>query len=110
MTRPQPRRGILDIAPYVSGPLQGRGDRRDLQIIVDRKRARSRARKRSPPIVKPRRIACFAIRTATRSRWRAAIATRYGLKPDRLIRGAGSDDIADAAGAGLSRLPARKPR
>ncbi len=88
--RPMPRPGILDIAPYVPGYSGPKG------MKVHKLSSNESALGASP-----KTIAAFAAAAASLELYpdgsagelREAIAMRYGLKPDRIVCGAGSDEL-----------------
>ncbi len=88
--RPWPRPGILDIAPYVPGKSGPKG------VKVHKLSSNESALGASP-----RAVAAFTAAAASLELYpdgsaaelREAIAARYGLKPDRIVCGAGSDEL-----------------
>ena len=87
---PAPRRARhCGIRP---GPVQGAGRRPPAQAVVERDARSGRARRRWPPTAR-RRERSSSIPTARSGQLREAIAAAYGLNPDRIVCGAGSDDI-----------------
>ena len=88
---PKPRRGILDIAPYVPGRAKAEGIAEVRKLSSNESALGS-----SPKALAAYRAAAerlFRYPDGDSTALRAAIAARYGLKPERLICGAGSDDI-----------------
>jgi len=91
MTVPVPRPGILDIAPYVGGRAGLPGQRRVVRL----------ASNESPLGPSPRAIAAYRDRAAELHRYpdggatalRAALAGHYGLDAERIVCGAGSDEL-----------------
>ena len=91
MTGPTPRPGILDIAPYVGGESKVAGPNRTYKLS-------SNEGAFGPP---PAAMAAYAALAADLHRYpdggaaalRDAIGTRFGLDPQRIVCGAGSDDI-----------------
>ena len=87
---PRPRPGILDIAPYVPGKSGAEG-----------RRSTSCRRTRSPLGASPAAIAAYRKAADTLELYpdgsaaalREAIAQRYGLEADRIVCGAGSDEL-----------------
>ncbi len=89
--RPQPRSGVLDIAPYVPGKSSAPGVDKVFKLSSNE----------SP--LGPSAHAIAAYRTigehledypdGASSALRAAIGEAYGLDPDRIVCGAGSDDL-----------------
>ncbi len=92
---PQPRAGILDIAPYVGG------DARSPAAEVHKLSSNE-----NPLGASPNACAAFAACAQELAlypdggavRLRAAIAARYGLNPDRIVCAAGSDEIFQLLG------------
>lgn len=97
-TRPQPRPGVLAIEPYVPGKSSAPGVARVFKLSSNE----------TPLGPSPKAIAAYqAVGTHLQDypdgatiELRTAIARTYGLDPDRIVCGAGSDDllnlIADA--------------
>src|SRR5689334_12674734 len=91
MNRPQPRPGVLDIAPYVPGKSTAPGVAKVFKLSSN-----------ETPLG-PSANAIAAYRTAgehledypdgSAAALRDAIGTAFGLDPDRIICGAGSDDL-----------------
>ena len=89
--RPQPRPGVLDIAPYVPGKSTAPGVAKVFKLSAN-----------ETPLG-PSPAALEAFRTSghnledypegTARRLREAIGSAYGLDPDRIVCGAGSDDL-----------------
>ena len=119
--RPQPRRGVLDISAYVPGDDRS-GAKRSSSSRRTRRRS-ARARWRSRPTGQCRQAAS-SIRKARRAMLREAIAAAYGLNPERIVCGNGSDELltllaqtylspgdeAIYTRARIPRLPDRHPR
>ncbi|HWM83791.1 MAG TPA: histidinol-phosphate transaminase [Pseudolabrys sp.] len=89
--RPQPRPGVLDIAPYVPGKSSAPGVDKVFKLSSNE----------TPLGPSPHAIAAYQT-TGTHledypdgaaTELRAAIGRRYGLDPDRIVCGAGSDDL-----------------
>jgi histidinol-phosphate aminotransferase len=91
MTSPQPRPGILDIAPYVGGKAALSGVDHVIRL----------ASNESPLGASPRAMAAYRGLTDALNRYpdggatdlRAALAHHYGLDPARIVCGAGSDEL-----------------
>nr|WP_041375719.1 histidinol-phosphate transaminase [Polymorphum gilvum] len=91
ITRPQPRPGVLDIAPYVPGKSKATGGARLYKLSSNE----------TPLGASPQARAAYAevgdklelYPDGSASALRAAIGDVYGLNPDRIICGAGSDEI-----------------
>ncbi len=88
--RPQPRPGILDIAAYVPGKSSAKGDK----IF-------KLSSNESPLGASPLALAAYAAAASSLELYpdgsasvlREAIAARYGLRPETIVCGAGSDEI-----------------
>ncbi|MBL8791745.1 MAG: histidinol-phosphate transaminase [Rhizobiales bacterium] len=88
--RPQPRPGILEIEAYVPGKSQAKGTR-----------IHKLSSNESPLGASPRAIEAYRATATTLERYpdgsatalRNAIAARYGLSADRIVCGAGSDEL-----------------
>lgn len=89
--RPLPKAGILDIAPYVPGRSKADGIERPLKLSANE----------NPLGCSPAARAAFLAAAADihlypdsrTSHLRAAIAEKFALEPERLVFGAGSDEI-----------------
>jgi histidinol-phosphate aminotransferase len=90
-TRPQPRSGVLDIAPYVPGKSKAPGVAKVFKLSSNE----------TPLGPSPRAIAAYTSMAAhlhdypdgSASELREAIGRAFGLDPDRIVCGAGSDDL-----------------
>lgn len=88
--RPQPRPGILDIEAYVPGKSSAKGSK-----------IHKLSSNESPIGASPKAIEAYRASAATLERYpdgnatalRNAIAQRYGLSPERIVCGAGSDEL-----------------
>jgi histidinol-phosphate aminotransferase len=88
---PEPRRGILDIAPYIGGESKAEGVGRVIRL----------ASNESALGPSPRAIAAYRAQSAEIYRYpdggsvalRQAIGRRYGLDPARIACGTGSDEL-----------------
>src|SRR5690606_21098475 len=88
---PMPRPGVLDIEAYVPGEAQVPGGLKPIKLSSNE----------TPLGPSPKAVAAFAAAGAALERYpdgqatllRAAIARRFGLNPDRIVCGAGSDEI-----------------
>ena len=89
--RPQPRPGMLDIAPYVPGKSTAPEPPRCSSCPPTRRRS-GRARRRSRPTA-PCGEHLEDYPDGSASALREAIGRAFGLDPDRIICGAGSDDL-----------------
>jgi histidinol-phosphate aminotransferase len=91
LVHPRPRKGVLDIAPYVPGKSTATGGAKLHKLSSNE----------TPLGASPRAIEAF-LATATKlelypdgsaTALREAIGRTYGLSPDRILCGAGSDEI-----------------
>jgi len=90
-TRPQPRPGVLDIAPYVPGKSSAPGVARVFKLSSNE----------TPLGPSPKAVAAYQAAGAhledypdgAASELREAIGRRFGLDPARIVCGAGSDDL-----------------
>jgi histidinol-phosphate aminotransferase len=88
--RPMPKPGILDIAPYVPGKAGGKGQK------VHKLSANENPLGASPAAIEAYGSAAQALEfypDGTAHELREAIANRYGLRPENIVCGAGSDEI-----------------
>ena len=88
--RPIPKPGILDIAPYVPGKAGAKGEK------VHKLSANENALGASPAAIDAYRDAADSLQfypDGAAHELRQAIASRYGLKPEAIVCGAGSDEI-----------------
>lgn len=90
-TEPRPKAGILDIDPYVAGKAKAEGHAHPLKLS-----ANENVLGTSPLAVEA--YAAAATRLAAypdprSDELRATVAAKYGLEPERLIFGCGSDEI-----------------
>jgi histidinol-phosphate aminotransferase len=91
MTRPQPRPGVLDIAPYVPGKSTAPGVDKVFKLSSNE----------TPLGASERAIAAYRkvgetledYPDGSASALREAIGEAFGLDPDRIVCGAGSDDL-----------------
>ncbi len=97
-TRPQPRPGVLDIAAYVPGKSSAPGVDKIYKLSSNE----------SPLGASPKAIAAYQsvahdlqdYPDGAASALREAIGKAYGLDPDRIICGAGSDDLINLLARG----------
>jgi len=90
-TRPQPRPGVLDIAPYIPGKSTAPGVAKVFKLSSNE----------TPLGASPNAIASYRAAgeflhdypDGSASELRAAIGEAFGLDPDRIVCGAGSDDL-----------------
>jgi histidinol-phosphate aminotransferase len=88
---PTPRQGILDIAPYVPGTSALPGARTAIKLSANE----------TPFGPSPRAVEAYLAAAANLSRYpdgtarplREALAKLYGLDPERIVCGAGSDEL-----------------
>lgn len=88
--RPMPKPGILDIAPYVPGKAGAKGQK------VYKLSANETPLGASPKAIDAYRQAANALEfypDGSANELREAIASRYGLKADNIVCGAGSDEL-----------------
>lgn len=88
--RPMPKPGIMDIAPYIPGKAGAKGQK------VHKLSANENPLGASPDALAAYRAAAEGLEfypDGSASELRDAIATRYGLKPENIICGAGSDEL-----------------
>jgi histidinol-phosphate aminotransferase len=91
MTRPQPRPGVLDIAPYVPGRSTAPGVSKVFKLSSNETPLGA-----SPNAIAAYRAAGEALHDypdGSAQALRAAIGEAFGLDPDRIVCGAGSDDL-----------------
>ena len=89
--RPRPRPGVLDIAPYVPGRSKATGGAK-----VHKLSANETPLGPSPAALEAYRTAAdklFLYPDGSTAALRAAIGAAFGLNPERIVCGAGSDDI-----------------
>lgn len=91
MTAPQPKQGILDISAYVPGESRTPGNVTPIKLSSNE----------TPLGPSPAAIKAFHDAAGNLERYpdgsasalRSAIGARYGLNPDRIVCGAGSDEL-----------------
>ena len=91
VTRPQPRPGVLDIAPYIPGKSSAPGVAKVFKLSSNE----------TPLGASANAIAAYRAAgeylhdypDGSASELRAAIGEAFGLDPDRIVCGAGSDDL-----------------
>lgn len=91
MTAPQPKQGILDISAYVPGESRTPGNVKPIKLSSNETPLGP-----SPAAVKAFHEAAGSLERypdGSASALRAAIGARYGLNPDRIVCGAGSDEL-----------------
>lgn len=89
--RPEPKPGILDIAPYVPGRATAEGFAQPLKLSANENPFGCSAAARAAYLKAAAEIHLYP--DANTSRLRAAIAQKFELEPERLLFGAGSDEI-----------------
>jgi len=88
---PKPRPGVLDIEAYVPGESSVQGGQKPIKLSSNE----------TPLGPSPKAVAAFAAAGSSLERYpdgqaqalRQAIARRYGLAPERIVCGAGSDEV-----------------
>lgn len=99
--RPTPKAGILDIAPYVPGRAKVEDVAAPLKLSANENPFGCSSAARDAFLAAASEIHLYP--DSRTSRLRAAIANKFNLEPERLVFGAGSDEIfAMAAQAYLS--------
>jgi len=91
MSAPIPKPGILDIAPYVPGRAKLAGVERPLKLSANENPFGCSEAARAAFLTGSSELALYP--DANTSRLRAAIAEKVNLEPERLVFGAGSDEI-----------------
>lgn len=91
MIGPIPKQGILGIAPYVPGRTKLAGVERPLKLSANENPFGCSEAARTAFLEAASELHLYP--DANTSRLRGAIAEKYNLEPDRLIFGAGSDEI-----------------
>ncbi len=89
--RPTPKAGILEIAPYVPGRSKADGIDRPLKLSANENPFGCSAAARAAFLAAASELHLYP--DARTSRLRAAIAEKFDLEPERLVFGAGSDEI-----------------
>jgi histidinol-phosphate aminotransferase len=89
--RPQPRSSVLDIAPYVPGKTKGSHGKTLHKLSSNETPLGTSAAARAAIDAVAQKLELYPDGAATELR--AAIGDVYGLNPDRIICGAGSDEI-----------------
>lgn len=91
MTHPLPQKGILEIEPYVAGRAQAHGAERVFKLSANETPLGPSPRAREAFIAAAGGLECYPEGSA--SELRRAIGERFGLNPDRIVCGAGSDEL-----------------
>ncbi|QGZ93633.1 histidinol-phosphate transaminase [Terricaulis silvestris] len=93
--RPTPKAGILEIAPYVPGRSKAQGVERPLKLSANENPFGCSEAARAAFLAAASDIHLYP--DARTSSLRAAIAEKFDLEPERLVFGAGSDEIFSMA-------------
>lgn len=88
---PQPKPGILDIAPYVGGKSAIAGIAEPMKLSSNENALGAGEKAREAYAAALKNIALYPDGRATKLR--AAVAEKHGLEPERLIFGNGSDEV-----------------
>ncbi|WP_428641227.1 pyridoxal phosphate-dependent aminotransferase [Roseibium sp.] len=91
INRPQPKAGVLDIAPYVPGKSKGTHGKTVHKLSSNETPLGTSAAARAALEAVAQHLELYP--DGSSSDLRAAIGEVYGLNPDRIICGAGSDEI-----------------
>lgn len=89
--RPEPKAGLLEIAPYVPGRSTAEGIARPLKLSANENPFGCSVAAREAYVANAGEIHLYP--DANSSRLRAAVALKFGLEPERLVFGAGSDEV-----------------
>lgn len=90
-TGPEPKRGILDIAPYVGGKSAITGVAEPIKLSSNENALGAGEKARAAYEAAIKNVALYPDGRA--ARLRAAVAEHHGLEPERLIFGNGSDEV-----------------
>ncbi len=90
-SRPRPKPGILDIAPYVGGKARADGFAHPLKLSSNENVLGSSPLARAAYLEAAGRLNLYPDQRS--ETLRAAVAARYGLEGERLVFGCGSDEI-----------------
>ena len=91
MSAPAPKRGILDIAPYVPGKAKAAGFERPIKLSANENALGCSPLARAAYLEAAGRLHAYPDPRA--EGLRAAVAEHFGLEPERLIFGCGSDEL-----------------
>ena len=91
MKRPEPQRGILEIAPYVGGRASAEGAQKVYKLSANETPLGPSARAKEAFAAAADKLALYPDGGALELR--QAIAARYGLNAERIVCGAGSDEL-----------------
>lgn len=89
--RPEPKPGILEIAPYVPGRATVEGVAKPLKLSANENPFGCSDAARAAYVAAAGEMHLYP--DANSSRLRAAVAAKFDLEPERLVFGAGSDEI-----------------
>jgi histidinol-phosphate aminotransferase len=89
--RPEPKPGILEIAPYVPGRATVEGVAKPLKLSANENPFGCSDAAREAYVAAAGEMHLYP--DANTSRLRAAVARKFGLEPERLVFGAGSDEV-----------------
>ena len=89
--RPRPKTGILDIAPYVPGKAKAKGHDHPLKLSANENVLGCSPRAREAYLETAGSLNLYP--DGRSDALRAAIAARFGLEPERLVFGCGSDEV-----------------
>jgi histidinol-phosphate aminotransferase len=88
---PRPKRGILDIEPYVPGRARAEGFEHPLKLSANENPFGCSEAARDAYLAASHELHVYP--DASTARLRAAIAEKFALEPERLVFGAGSDEV-----------------
>lgn len=91
MKRPEPQRGVLEIEPYVGGRASASGAHKVYKLSANETPLGASPRARDAFVAAAESLALYPDGGA--EELRNAIAKRYGLAADRIVCGAGSDEL-----------------
>jgi histidinol-phosphate aminotransferase len=91
MSGPAPKDGILDISPYVPGKAKAEGVENPIKLSANENILGSSPKALEAYVAAAPQL--FAYPDPRASKLREEVARRYGLEPDRLIFGCGTDEI-----------------
>ena len=89
--RPRPKPGILDISPYVGGKARAEGFAHPLKLSSNENILGCSPKARAAYLEAGDRLQLYP--DGRSDGLRAAVSAKYGLEPERLIFGCGSDEI-----------------
>ncbi|MDB5438470.1 MAG: histidinol-phosphate aminotransferase, chloroplastic-like [Caulobacteraceae bacterium] len=91
MDRPTPKAGILDIAPYVPGKAGAKGVINPVKLSANENPLGCSPKAKAAYIAAAERL--FLYPDGRANSLREAVSRTYGLEPERLIFGCGSDEV-----------------